>query len=80
MHGRNACAHKHAADNRLDRLQLRTRHHDERDPGSGYSCQQGREDRRPVIAHRDRQTERQHGDVVHGPNTQAHDRRATGQP
>jgi len=80
MHGRNPESHDDAAGNGLPQADLRAAHHPERHRRGKYRGHQGKRDRRNIVEHRNRQVEREHSDVMHRPDTDAHRDCAARQP
>src|ERR1700738_4612039 len=72
MHARNTCTHQDTSGKRSERTHFLSAHHAQGNDRSENGRKQRQQNGRPMVGHGNRQEERQHPNVVHGPNASSH--------
>src|SRR5258708_17996897 len=72
MHTRNTRTHQDTSGDRSGRTHFLSAHHVQRNDRRENGRKQGQQNGRPMVGHGNRQDERQHPNVVHGPNANSH--------
>src|SRR6266481_2799569 len=72
MHASNTSTHQNTSGERSKPTHFLPAHHAQRNDRSDNGRKQGQQNGRPMVGHGNRQDERQHPNVVHGPNASPH--------